>query len=267
MNVKHRSQHKLPKGITVKQYGRMSHEFLCKMQFLRAVDLHKNFQTAVLMEEAVPLTFGKDVRATATSSLKGWVCLRHAGHLGACIEHYAWDRLGLTALERFVRQWHAHQNSSPHIAELAEEAGTTVQILVLLEIVVVTPCALHDVQNGFRWGMHGMAKDKELLRDVYIGIESLRNSCDLLTTYVAEWVATKLSFRADPASRQWQLDQHSLWEALGLNPDIIESLVFILEFEFADSRVWVSPRCSDQPSLVNDLVGTLLTTWKFPPVE
>eukprot|EP00974_Lingulodinium_polyedra_P043754 4200419-Lingulodinium_polyedra.AAC.1 len=143
------------------------------------------------MEEAVAMKYGKKVEAIAAASLKGWVCLRQAGHFGISIEHYCWDRMGLTALERFVRQWHAHQNLD--IAELAKEGGTTEKILRLSELVLVTPCAAHDAQNAFRWGMQSMAKDKEMLRDVYVSIESLRNSLDLINSHVAEWVTARLS--------------------------------------------------------------------------
>eukprot|EP00974_Lingulodinium_polyedra_P057596 5543865-Lingulodinium_polyedra.AAC.1 len=128
--------------------------------------------------------------------------------------------MGLTALERFVRQWHAHQNLSGHLQELAEQGGTTEDKLRLSEWVL----SLHDAQNAFRWGMQGQAKDKELLRDVYIGIESLRNSHDLISAHVADWVATKLSFRQASPGEEWKQQQRALWSALGQVPDVIDSL-------------------------------------------
>ena len=193
MNVKVRTAHTLPQGIVVRGAGRAGHEFLVKLQFLRGVGASGSLQDAVLLEEAMPLMHGKKVDAILAACLKGWVCLRQSGHTGLCIEHYAWDRMGLTALERTCRQWHAHQ--SLHLGDMANEAKTTEDILRLSELVVVTPCAAHDAQNAFRWGMGEMAKDKNLLRDVYVGIESLRNSLDLINRHVAEWVARRLSYR------------------------------------------------------------------------
>eukprot|EP00974_Lingulodinium_polyedra_P022590 2179757-Lingulodinium_polyedra.AAC.1 len=62
------------------------------------------------MEEAAPPQVRQDVGGHCCCKLEGQVCSRRAGHLGVSIEHYAWGRVGSTALGRFVRQWHAHQN-------------------------------------------------------------------------------------------------------------------------------------------------------------
>ena len=119
--------------------------------------------------------------------------MRQAGHTGLAIEHYVWDRLGIQSLERHCRQWHAHL--SMRLDDMAEEANTTVQILRLSELVVVTACGGHDAQNAFRWSMGDAAKNKVLLRDTYVGIESLRNSLDLITALDGAWVAVRLSYK------------------------------------------------------------------------
>ena len=123
VNVKQRTRHTLPTGLKVLGYGRAGHEFLVKMQFLRSLSVTGTAKTAVLMEEATSLKYGKAVPAIAGASMKGWVSVRHVGHLGASIEHYAWDRFGIQGLERFARQWHQHQSSSPHVQELAQRAA------------------------------------------------------------------------------------------------------------------------------------------------
>ena len=80
--------------------------------------------------------------------------------------------MGLTALERFMRQIHKAEQVARH----EMNPGDPVNVLLdLLEIIVVTPCAAHDVHNAFRWSMQAEFRDKELLRDCYIAIESLRN--------------------------------------------------------------------------------------------
>eukprot|EP00974_Lingulodinium_polyedra_P103391 10011132-Lingulodinium_polyedra.AAC.1 len=93
------------------------------------------------------------------------------GHAGPAIEHYCFDRLGITVLERYFRQ--SHQHGAEHYGHLARGA-TTHDLLKKTEYVVVTPCADHDARNAFRWTLHNQVKDKEVARDCYIAIEALR---------------------------------------------------------------------------------------------
>ena len=70
--------------------------------------------------------------------------------------------------------------------------GQTEEELALTHFVLATPCACHDAQNSFRWAMGERATDRELLRDVYVSIESLRQSMDLVQAHLPEWVALRL---------------------------------------------------------------------------
>ena len=60
-------------------------------------------------------------------------------------------------------------------------------------LVVVTPCALHDAQNAFRWAFLSQHKNRALMRDVYIACASLRNSSDLLSSRMASFVGAHLT--------------------------------------------------------------------------
>eukprot|EP00974_Lingulodinium_polyedra_P102438 9919358-Lingulodinium_polyedra.AAC.1 len=62
MSVVKREASKLPSGTWVRTRGRASAEFLVKLQFVRALEPHGH-QTRVVMEEAVPLSFGKTTPA------------------------------------------------------------------------------------------------------------------------------------------------------------------------------------------------------------
>ena len=106
--------------------------------------------------------------------------------MGCCIEHYCWDRASIVALDRETRKWHLEQHLPPLPALI------TPAIAKLTEFVLVTPCALHDSQNAFRWGLHSQFTDKELTRDTYIAIESLRRSADLIKSHIYEWVGDVL---------------------------------------------------------------------------
>eukprot|EP00974_Lingulodinium_polyedra_P041564 3991624-Lingulodinium_polyedra.AAC.1 len=61
-------------------------------------------------------------------------------------------------------------------------------------------------------------KDRALLRDVYISIESLRKSFDLLKNYMPLWIEAKITFRP-PMGDAWVEEQCMLWDTLGLDPE------------------------------------------------
>ena len=106
ISVMERSMHHLPSGTRFASSGRKSVEFLCKNQFVRYLKPTGGHKTAVLLTEANALTYGKTMAAIREACLKDWVSLRQSGHYGPATEHYVFDRLGLTALERSFRQWH-----------------------------------------------------------------------------------------------------------------------------------------------------------------
>eukprot|EP00974_Lingulodinium_polyedra_P029062 2801159-Lingulodinium_polyedra.AAC.1 len=175
MSVIQREASQLPSGAWVRTRGRAAHEFLVKLQFVRALGPHEH-QSCVVMEEAVALQYGKSARAIAAVCLKDWKTLREQGHSGIAIEHLCTDRMGHTALVRMLHQHHLHkQESYGHLLQ----PGLSEEVLNSSEWLVATPCAAHDAQNSFRWAMHDLFKDKALLRDCYISIESIRNSWDL----------------------------------------------------------------------------------------
>ncbi len=179
MRVAHRVSKKLPSGRSVETRGRAGHEFLVGNQFVRANIPGEGWRTRVVLGEAVALQHGKSARAILGASFRDWFTLRQLGHAGCCVEHYVWDRASITALERLTRQYHleqAHSLLPPSVSPLIGR---------LTEFVVITPCALHDGQNSFRWSCLEECKDTALMRDAYVAVESLRNSHDLITTHMA----------------------------------------------------------------------------------
>ena len=146
--VAHRGSSTLTSGKKVRTQGRECCEFLVKNQFLRTKDSDGKWKTAVLLGEPVNLIFGKSVNAIIQASLKDWDRVRDLGHMGCAIEHYVFDRAGITALERNMRQWHQR-----HARIFAREPVDRIpELLELSEFVVITPCAMHDAHNAFRWG-------------------------------------------------------------------------------------------------------------------
>ena len=259
MNVVDRQRGPLPSGRTFQSSGRKTLEILSKNQFLRGRSALGQCETSVLLQEAQALTHGKKTRAIVAACLADWRSLRQLGHVGCAVEHYCFDRLGIQALERFFRQWHA-ENSQHHGHLVTDDVdlGT----LRLSEFVVVTACALHDAQNAFRWGMRSHIDDKDMLRDIYVSIESLRNSFDVLRTYMAEWVAARLSF-ARSRGAEWVDRRRALYHMLGADMDTADVLASDLELVFEDGRLWVCGTRSSLALLIDDITDALQSLWKF----
>ena len=109
---------------------------------------------------------------------------------------------------------------------------------LLTDFLVVTPCALHDSQNAFRWGMKSQCEDSSLMRDLYISVESLRNSSNLLSAQVAEWVCKRLSFH-EPRGQDWKDVQQEVWQVLAVEPMTSDLLIEELELCWNAGRLWV----------------------------
>jgi len=211
----------LPEMKKQKYHGSRGVEVLVSNEFLRYRDPSEGWQTAVLLSEPVPLTKGKSADLVVAAARQAWRTLRPLGAAGCVVEHYVWDRAGIEALERHCRAWHAAQPpfvSSVHPPSLAQ----------YMDFIVITPCALHDGQNGFRWAFLEQCKDRSMMRDLYIAVESLRNSSDLICTRMATWVASRLQF-VEGRGEEWKTQQRELWMALDIESEMVELLVGELE--------------------------------------
>ena len=222
---------KMSTGERVDAHGRAGREFLVSNQFFRSRRADGSWNTAVALSEPVVLAHGKSANAILEASRVGWKTLRQMGHAGPAVEHYCWDRAGITALERLTRQWHLDVPHTTIPADISEKTSR------LLEFVLVTPCSLHDCQNGFRWGMLEQCSDRDLLRDVYVGIEPLRNSADIISSQMSLWVTSRLSLKADDRSEEWKTRQNKLWETLDVPFDVAHLLSHQLQLCFVDGRL------------------------------
>ena len=95
-----------PSGSRVTRSGKHSVELLVKNQFLWCY-INGTPLTKVLLQEPMPLDHGKSCPAQLEACRKDWKSLRQHGHAGPAIEHYCFDRFGISGHERLWRQWHA----------------------------------------------------------------------------------------------------------------------------------------------------------------
>ena len=225
-------------------------------QFVRANLPGQGWTTQVLLAEPVPLTHGKSAPAILAASHRDWKSLRSIGHSGCCVEHYVWDRAGISALERLTRQWHLAQDMTLLPPDVPEE------IARLTEFVCVTPCALHDAQNAFRWGLYEQCNDSALQRDVYIAIESLRNSSDLISRHISEWIASRLSL-VPRRGEAWVDRQRQLWHALDVDLETVDMMAADLQLCWGGGRLCVMEGTGENMGVVACAGTCLMSAWKF----
>ena len=231
--------HQVTQTKKARHHGKEGREVLVSNEFVRYKDPAEGYRTAVLLSEPVPLTEGKTTDLVLAAARQNWVTLRGLGAEGCCIEHYVWDRLGIESLERQCRAWHSVQ-------PIPETEQYPLDKQKHMLFVVVTPCALHDGQNAFRWSYLKECQDRSLMRDLYIAVESLRNSSDVLCSHMSSWVCQRLQFVEERGSA-WRVQARELWAALDMDVELVD--LFVAELELVWDGEHLCVRAGAQVSL------------------
>jgi hypothetical protein len=248
-------QQHLPNGRIIRRAGKAAHEFLVGNQFARYLDEYGKAHTSIGVRDPIPLTEGKGHLAIFSACRSMWGTCRQLGHRGGVVEHYSFDRCGYSALRQ--RMWQFHT-----LLQDQWGSGTNPSsLLALLEWVVFTPCALHDSQNAFKWSLKDDFDNLDTMKSVFIGVASVRNSMDIIITYIAEWVSETVSFAA-PLDDSAKEVNRVIWATLGVADDVIHFLVEVLELCFEGGRLVVKEGIPTM-DCINVLVPTLLGVWKI----
>lgn len=249
------AQASLPNGRVIRRHGKSASEFLISHSFLRSHNESGDASTVAVLCDPIPLTEGKGALQISSAARSTWCSLRQFGHRGGVIQHYSWDRCGFSALQRHAHQFHELMRDQWH-----SEARSS-DLLWLLEWLVFTPCAVHDAQNAFKWAIKDKFDNSELLRTVFIGSCSVRNSMDIILAYLAEWVSVSIKFVAalDDSGKH---DLRVLWRTLGVEEDVVQVLVDVLELRMDDRRLLVTAVGTHQQDTINIVTSALMAVWR-----
>ena len=127
---------------------------------------------------------------------------REEQHIGLHVCCYVWDRAVYAACDR-------HQRQLIHASEQQARGQGKSKLDSLRCWYVSAACCNHDGHNGLKWGSMKHISNRGLTRDVFIVIESLKNSYNVLMTNVGPWFANHLRYEDSQLS-----DQRRLWELL-----------------------------------------------------
>ena len=100
-----------------------------------------------------------------------------------------------------------------------------------------------------------------MLKDLWVVIESLRNSYDMLCDHLGAWIEAKLVFVDEPLFTDQS--RQELWQSLGVEPETVELLTFTLRFEWRSGFLRVRSDCHELEDLVGQISFALLSMWKF----
>ena len=149
----------------------------------------------------------------------------------------------------------------PPIPQVLLQSGHSERTLRDTELVIVTPCAAHDAQSSFRWGMRDFMKDRMLLRDCYVGVEALRHSLDLIAKHMAEWVGKRIEFVPD---RPESVEQRRiLFASLDIDNETTDVLASVLQYHFEDGAMHVTENIAGHPDLMDLITTALHSAFKF----
>lgn len=176
-----------------RRHGRSGREFLLMRGYVKTLR-HGRCQIAPIVTEPLPMTKGKSVWHIFSATVAQVLNLPASGHTnGINISFYCFDRAIFSTMMRRLQARHrlAFDRSSAGIAAAPQDL-----LLECQNWCCGVACALHDGMNALRWATTSyLSAPKDAISDLFVGIESLRNSFDTLVGATAQFVATKLEFR------------------------------------------------------------------------
>ena len=202
------------------------------------------------------MTFGKDTWAIWARAKSFFPIMAEQGRVvGISIHHFCFDRAIQSALQRRLT---AYVDSV--VADVAKtQTAARSALLPLTHWCVGFGCANHDSHNGLKWSMQAQFANKDLVSNVFIGIESLRNSYFQLCDTLPRWLARVVDFTETPLPAE---TLRQLWTSLGIEPDVCDTLVELGAI-WMDNALRVSAIHQASPDWFERLSASLLGCWRF----
>ena len=227
---------KLPSGATERHLSTESHEFLLAHEIVAYEDLLGNRQMAAKFITPRVMVHGKTAPIQWETLRHQFQTLRANGAKGPASEFYCIDRGGgFELLERLFKAW--HNLYAPTYGE--EDSMFTPEDSELTEFVFFIGCVLHDCQKAIEWSWKDLFEDETFVTDVWVGLESIISSRDLITRHIGRWAAQNISYH-QPWSLSIQDHWKMVWDCLGVPPETAELLAEVLQFSLQDNKLEVT---------------------------
>lgn len=232
---------------TVRRSGRCSRDLLVQRLFVLAGD----GSCKVLLDE--PKTLGsKCAWAHVQAYTELAVQPRSLSHRAIVVHHYVWDRAVQSACEQKV---HVVQKAMKF--ESAAVADLPPVVVEKLNWITSSACLCHDAHNALKWCILEYTAEPQVLRGLFVCIESLRNGFSLLMRNLRPWLREVVAYRDRP-----EFPHRQLWQLLGVDPNIAD-IAEELQLMFEDGKLCVARKFENSASLWESIELVLLSIWAF----
>lgn len=233
--------------------GRALEEFLMERAAIYVAKADGGREVAVLAGKPRPLSAGKKAGNLFTALTNFFPMLRQRGHQGIVIFHLGADRAAFEPLLRLVKQ----RREVYYTPGLGPDLGEERAILKMTDLVVGTGCAAHDVSNALKWAL-GSIDGVDVLKDLHISIEALRNSFPHLHKHLAPALLARLTFVPPEDEPEVRL----FWSAMGVDGHWLELLVE-LDPHWGGGLLCISDRFEKDPEVVEKVSTVILYLWRW----
>jgi hypothetical protein len=235
-------------GEVVKRSGRRCNEYLMQILFLR----NSRGELRVLFRDPQRMK-DKSAWSHHSAQFDFWPMSRSLGHDSIVVSFHCWDSAVKQPLERHTRERHAALLI--HLGDEADQMPSS--FLELLSWLVCVACFAHHGHNALKWGIRDFIDDKVTTKACWVTLASLRNSFDLLVTFLPRWLASRLRFMDYDKG-----DLKQLWTLLGENEKWIE-ILSRLQIRFRDGCLFLAAALEHDNSAVEQATSALLHLWRF----
>lgn len=173
------------------RHGKRCMDVMCERCFVRGYDQEGHVQIACVIRDPFALTNVKIGWALFACEQASGLALRACGFTGPSLSNYCFDRGCCSILEKLIRQ--------SHVRRCHEGCSDDSALLGLLDFVFVHADILHDICTGFMTAMRPFAGEG-ILKNLWIGIASVRHGYDLLMTELLVWLAATIDWTDLPCS-------------------------------------------------------------------
>lgn len=256
IKTQERISRRLTKKMHVQRVGGAATEYLIQQCFVRYFDAHQVPRTAVVLRDPLPLTEGKSAWAVFAAGRDFFPTLVELGHTGISVVHVVFDRALFAPLRK-----HFSEHLELCSRRFAGSATSALQgeLLPLLQWFCASGCSNHDVHNSMKWAMHAHFQNSALLKEVHIGIESLRNAYTQLHDMLSQWLTSHIRFEATGVESE---HLRQMWTLLGVEPQWADTLAD-LGLHWRKDHLYLLPWAAKEPDMLERVSTCLLHLWRF----
>ena len=185
-------------------------EFLCERAWLASASGGQVVSTLALARIPRLMRDGKSASVHIAAMMKHWVHPFAQGHTSIAISFYSWDRACFSACFRLAQQH--HNLCWARSGQLL--FGDMWQHQKRKDVVLATPCAVHDINTGLKWSISLLLVQEER-KHLFLLVEGLRKGARYLYAILEQFLTSHVD--AQGAAGHDVETARAFWQAVGID--------------------------------------------------